>query len=125
MSYTAKHGPIDPVILPLLHPEYVEFYNKYLLDKPAIDYNAEFDPSIRNYNPLADGPPPLKLDCARRDLDIGKCSVAVFTPNGADGAHPLPVMVYFHGGGWVLGSADGEISIATALCASKIHFPHS
>ena len=34
-----------------------------------------------------------------------------------DGAGPHPVVVYFHGGGWVLGSADSDDPLCRDLCA--------
>lgn len=119
MSYTAKNGPINPDILPLLHPGYIEYYNKFLLGQPALDYNLPFDPSIRNKKLLEGGATPL--DCRRKDIDVGKCNVVVFEPyqDRPDESSGWPIMIYFHGGGWVLGSADGEISIATQLCVRK------
>ena len=39
--------------------------------------------------------------------------VRIYRPLGTSG--PLPVVVYYHGGGWVLGSIEGDESTATAL----------
>lgn len=43
----------------------------------------------------------------------GPMALRVYTPDGADG--PLPVIVFFHGGGWVIGGLDAYESSATAL----------
>jgi acetyl esterase len=40
--------------------------------------------------------------------------VRVYTPEGHD---PFPVVVFFHGGGWVLGSLDTHDPFCRALCA--------
>lgn len=40
--------------------------------------------------------------------------VRVFTPEGRD---PFPVVVFFHGGGWVLGDLDTHDPMCRALCA--------
>ena len=40
--------------------------------------------------------------------------VRVFTPEGLD---PFPVVVFFHGGGWVLGDLDTHDPMCRALCA--------
>jgi acetyl esterase len=40
--------------------------------------------------------------------------VRVFTPEGRD---PFPVVIFFHGGGWVLGDLDTHDPMCRALCA--------
>src|SRR5438552_11890278 len=35
----------------------------------------------------------------------GELAIRIYTP---DGPGPLPVLVYFHGGGWVLGNLDNS-----------------
>ena len=42
----------------------------------------------------------------------GEIPVRVYTPNGTA---PFPLLVYFHGGGWVLGSLDTHDGICRSL----------
>lgn len=45
----------------------------------------------------------------------GTIPVRLYWPTGAPPAAPLPVVVYFHGGGWVLGSVDTHDGYCRAL----------
>jgi acetyl esterase len=47
------------------------------------------------------------------DTDAGAVQVRIYRPAGDD----LPVLVYFHGGGWVLGDVDTHDDRARLLCA--------
>src|SRR4051794_946473 len=42
----------------------------------------------------------------------GDIPIRVFTP---DAPGPLPVLMYYHGGGWVIGSVDGSDNLCRAL----------
>jgi acetyl esterase len=44
----------------------------------------------------------------------GDLAVRVYTPEGRG---PFPLLLYFHGGGWVLGNLDTHDAICRALCA--------
>jgi len=116
MSYTAQNGPIHPSILPLCDPEYAAYYASSIQGKPALDYTAPFDPSIRVVPLLTGGAKPL--ECETKTVQVGECEVRVFTPPDEEGKKEggWPVVIYFHGGGWVLGSVDSEISVVTQLC---------
>ncbi|WP_458189554.1 alpha/beta hydrolase [Haladaptatus sp. NG-WS-4] len=46
------------------------------------------------------------------DGPAGGLPVRIYTP---DGSGPFPVLVYFHGGGWVMGSLDTDDGICRAL----------
>ena len=50
-----------------------------------------------------------------RDLPLDEVTLRarVYTPPGASASSPLPLVVYFHGGGWVL----GHLSSYDALCS--------
>jgi acetyl esterase len=50
------------------------------------------------------------------DLDADGVPVRLYWPDGA-GEGPLPVLLWIHGGGMVMGSLDGYDAIARALCA--------
>ena len=44
----------------------------------------------------------------------GSIPIRIYTPAGAD-SEALPCLVYYHGGGWVLGDIEGTDSICRAL----------
>ena len=44
----------------------------------------------------------------------GELPIRIYTPLGA-GLDPLPVLVYFHSGGWVFGSIEGHDPVCRAL----------
>jgi acetyl esterase len=46
------------------------------------------------------------------DVQIGGVPVRLYTPAGGD---DLPIVVYFHGGGWVIGSLETHDGLARAL----------
>jgi acetyl esterase len=50
---------------------------------------------------------------ATEDLSAGGVPVRLYRPDG-DGPHP--VLIWLHGGGWVLGSLDGYDAMARDLC---------
>lgn len=45
----------------------------------------------------------------------GAQPVRIYTPEGVGSAKPLPVIVFYHGGGWVIGDIDTYEASATAL----------
>jgi len=56
----------------------------------------------------------LGEDVRVRDTEIAGVPVRVYTPHGVDDA---PALVYFHGGGWVIGSVRTHDRPCRALCA--------
>ena len=57
--------------------------------------------------------PPLNCDTATQTLAPG-LKARVYTPKG--GTAPFPVIVYYHGGGWVIATNDTYAASAQALC---------
>ena len=57
--------------------------------------------------------PPLNCDTATKTLLPG-VQARVYTPKG--GTAPYPVIVYYHGGGWVIATVDTYAASAQALC---------
>ena len=45
--------------------------------------------------------------------DATQVPVRIYTPNGTG---PFPLLVYFHGGGWVVGDLDSHDSVCRELC---------
>ncbi|WP_082685144.1 alpha/beta hydrolase [Hymenobacter sedentarius] len=57
-------------------------------------------------------PPPMNCDTATKTLAGVKSRI--YTPKG--GTAPYPVIVYYHGGGWVIATNDTYAASAQALC---------
>ena len=57
--------------------------------------------------------PPLNCDTATQTIAPG-LRARVYTPKG--GTAPYPVIVYYHGGGWVIATNDTYAASAQALC---------
>ncbi|MBF9222456.1 alpha/beta hydrolase [Hymenobacter ruricola] len=57
--------------------------------------------------------PPLNCDTVTKTLTPG-LKARIYTPKGAAG--PFPVIVYYHGGGWVIATNDTYAASAQALC---------
>lgn len=50
------------------------------------------------------------------DEDADGVRVRVFVPCGASEEGPLPIVLWIHGGGWVLGTIDAHDALCRALC---------
>jgi acetyl esterase len=50
--------------------------------------------------------PPAPEIGAVKDLSAGGIPVRLYRPRGVPAGTPLPVLVYFHGGGWVIGDLE-------------------
>ncbi|WP_316829292.1 alpha/beta hydrolase fold domain-containing protein [Pedobacter aquatilis] len=59
--------------------------------------------------------PPVKVDTMGQDIDVsgGKIHLRVYTPKGSKG--PFPLIVYYHGGGFVIANLDVYNASAQAL----------
>jgi acetyl esterase len=42
--------------------------------------------------------------------------IRLYHPTAVEGARPPPVFIYFHGGGWIVGSLDGSDATCRELC---------
>ena len=62
--------------------------------------------------PRAPGPQVAKVDDSTIPGPDGQVPVRIYTPDG-DG--PFPVLVWFHGGGWVVGDLDTSDGTARHL----------
>jgi len=61
---------------------------------------------------LGDPEPVAKIEDHRVEGPQGKIPVRIYTPRGSG---PLPVLVFYHGGGWVLGDISTYQSYCTAV----------
>ncbi len=64
-------------------------------------------------------PPVLEPCHATRDLDAGGVPARLYSPPTSDGRPGL--LVYFHGGGWVVGDLESHDNVCHALCSRSGH----
>ncbi|KAK6207105.1 hypothetical protein LQW54_007534 [Pestalotiopsis sp. IQ-011] len=102
--------------------EYAAFYNKHIFDKQQVHLQPV--EASRSSGILIPGAGPLQPVASTADHSITRkesqgpdVKVRCFTPEGEKPAAGWPVCIYFHGGGWVLGTIDTENVIATNLCS--------
>ncbi|PYH98393.1 hypothetical protein BO71DRAFT_447291 [Aspergillus ellipticus CBS 707.79] len=114
--------PLHPSVLHRLDPEYVAFYNQYVIDKQQVHLQP-VEASRSSGILIPGGGPPLPVG-EIRDLTIRRrvsegpdIRLRAFIPEGETPDDGWPVMLYFHGGGWVLGNIDTENPVCTNLCA--------
>jgi len=102
--------PVDPAVQAVL-----ENMQAQAEGRPTI---AEMQPAEARqmYSMMAamSAPAPEVADVADRAVPspAGDISVRVFTPRGQA---PFPLVVFFHGGGWVLGDLDSHDSFCRHL----------
>jgi acetyl esterase/lipase len=114
--------PLHESVVDRLHAEYAEFYNKHIIDKPQVHLQPV--EASRSSGILVPGSGPLQKVASTVDYSITRAEsegpevkVRCFTPEGTKPQAGWPALVYFHGGGWVLGGIETENVIATNLCA--------
>jgi hypothetical protein len=113
--------PLHHTVKNRLHPEYVAFYNKYLLSAQPV-----YDLSIDEARVSGGAPPshsePLPVgkiqDIAifRRETPGPNVPIRCFTPPGTPPRAGWPLVHYYHGGGWVFGNIDTENTVCSHIC---------
>ncbi len=86
--------------------------------KKANAFNRELDGlnKLRRYYAASTVPYPGKdIEIVSRAMDDGEIPLRVYIPAAAR-KNKLPVVLYFHGGGWCLGSAANTDIISIGLC---------
>ncbi|GLA28644.1 hypothetical protein M752DRAFT_257783 [Aspergillus phoenicis ATCC 13157] len=113
--------PLHPSVQDKLDPEYVAFYNQYVMNQQQVHLQPVA--ASRSSGVLIPGGGPvlpvrktIDLRLPRRVTDGAEVPVRVFVPEGTTPASGWPVMLYFHGGGWVLGNIDTENPVCSNLC---------
>jgi len=127
MGFTdSSSGPQPPYSLhesmkDKLDPVYVKFYNEHIFDKQQVHLQPVA--ASRTSGILIPGGGPKLPVGSTQDFYIKRTetegpdvSVRVFTPDGKAPEEGWPVMVYYHGGGWVLGNIETENTVCTHLC---------
>lgn len=113
--------PLHPSVADKLDPQYVAFYNKYLINSQQVHFQpvaasrvgGKIIPGGSDNVPVGST---QDFSIARQETDGPDVRVRCFTPEGEPPAGGWPVMVYFHGGGWVLGNIDTENTVCTNMC---------
>lgn len=115
--------PLHDSVRDKLDPEYVDFYNKHVINQQQVHFQPV--EASRTSGILIPGGGPLlevgkteDISFRRRVTEGPDVTIRCFTPKG-DKPSPngWPVMLYFHGGGWVLGNINTENTVCTNLCA--------
>lgn len=113
--------PLDDSVKDLLDPEYVAFYNKHVINLQQVHLQPV--EASRTGGVLIPGGGPLlevgkteDITIQRRETEGPEILLRSFTPAGEKPASGWPVMLYFHGGGWVLGNINTENPVCTNLC---------
>ncbi|KAL4991641.1 Alpha/Beta hydrolase protein [Aspergillus falconensis] len=113
--------PLHPSVKDLLDPEYVAFYNAHIIDKQQVhlqpvEASRTNGILIPGGGPLVDVGKTVDITIKRRATEGPEILLRAFTPSGEAPSGGWPVMLYFHGGGWVLGNIDTENVVCTNLC---------
>lgn len=114
--------PLHPSIKDKLDPEYVAFYNEFVINLQQVhlqpvEASRTSGILIPGGGPLIDVAKSEDITIKRRQTTGPDVTVRCFTPEGEKPAGGWPVMLYFHGGGWVLGNINTENTVCTNLCA--------
>ncbi|EEQ84978.1 triacylglycerol lipase [Blastomyces dermatitidis ER-3] len=115
--------PLHESVASKIHPEYVAFYNKHIINQEQVHLRSVA--ASRTSGVLIPGAGPLipvgkqeDIAIKRKESEGPDVNVRCFTPI-ADKAPEggWPALVYFHGGGWVLGNIETENVVCTNICA--------
>ncbi|KAK1141947.1 hypothetical protein N8T08_008270 [Aspergillus melleus] len=113
--------PLHSSVKDLLDPEYVDFYNQHVINLQQVhlqpvEASRTGGVLIPGGGPLLDVGKTEDITIRRRETEGPEILLRAFTPKGEKPASGWPVMLYFHGGGWVLGNINTENPVCTNLC---------
>ncbi|KAI0107295.1 Alpha/Beta hydrolase protein [Hypoxylon sp. NC0597] len=114
--------PLHPSVVNRIDHQYADFYNKHIMKHQQVHLQPiEASRASGTLIPGAGPPAPVaKVEdyfISREETTGPRVRIRAFTPHGSRPEGGWPVCVYFHGGGWVLGTIDTENVIASNLCA--------
>ncbi|EEP78759.1 conserved hypothetical protein [Uncinocarpus reesii 1704] len=115
--------PLHESIRDLVHPEYAAFYNEHIINKQQVHYQPLA--ASRTSGILIPGAGPMipvgktqDFSIKRQESEGPDVKVRCFTPAAEkEPAGGWPVLLYYHGGGWVLGNIDTENVVCSNICA--------
>ncbi|ODM19964.1 hypothetical protein SI65_04950 [Aspergillus cristatus] len=121
-SHPQPPYPLHDSVKNLLNPEYVAFYNQHVINLQQVHLqpvaaSRTSGVLIPGGGPLLDVGKTEDITIQRRVTEGPDVQVRVFMPKGERPKGGWPVMLYFHGGGWVLGNINTENTVCTNLCA--------
>ncbi|EED14071.1 lipase, putative [Talaromyces stipitatus ATCC 10500] len=113
--------PLHPSISSRIHPEYAAFYNKYIINNQQVHLQPVS--ASRTSGILIPGGGPVLPVGKTEDIYIKRVEtegpdvlLRVFTPETPAPEGGYGVMLYMHGGGWVLGNINTENTVCTNIC---------
>lgn len=114
------HQPIHHLTRPRLDPQYIAIHDSHLQYIPPSE-SIPWGPKSRSLpgipSHFSSAPVPVG---ATRDIDLGLFKVRAFMPIGEKPINRWPVLLWFHGGGCVLGDIGSENNFLTRLCVSML-----
>ncbi len=121
---TQLHSPPNPLhhsVKQRLHPEYVAFYNKYILNAQQVQLLPVEIARISGGVPPSHSKPLSvgkiqDISISRRETSGPNIPIRCFTPPGVPPRSGWPLVHYLHGGGWVFGDIDTENTVCTNIC---------
>lgn len=114
--------PLHESVRDRLHPEYVAFYNTYLVNlqqahHQSIEISRNNDQIIPGCGPLLPVGRVEDILVKRKETNGPDIPVRCFVPEGEpQSSAGWPLMMYYHGGGWVFGNIDSENTVCTNMC---------
>ncbi|CAK7198899.1 hypothetical protein SEUCBS139899_001567 [Sporothrix eucalyptigena] len=125
MTTPTSYQPLHPSIRDQLDPEYVAFHDAVLEFCPRSE-TVPFDPvaSRAAKSPMAHGGQKLvavgstedHIIFGSDDIVANQVNARIFTPEGDAPAAGWPCLVWYHGGGWVMGGLGSENGFLTHIC---------
>lgn len=111
------YQPIHPSVRPLLDPEYVAFHDKYAQYVVPEDMLSPWDGSLRTRTTWPySGSPVVDVGSVQDIKPDPKFTIRVFTPAGTAPAAGWPVLIWLHGGGWIVGNIDSDSDVCSLIC---------
>lgn len=112
--------PLHSSIEDKLDPVYKTFYNEHLIGQQQVHLRSVA--ASRTSGVLIPGAGPMlpvgkveDISIPRKETEGPNVLLRAFTPEGEKPEKGWPLMVYYHGGGWVLGNIDTENVVCTNL----------
>ncbi len=113
-SQKTVYQPLHEQVRPLLDPEYVAFHDEVIQYIEPDDRRPWDARQIRTRPPLPGSSEPVPVSRVE-DVVVGDFPVRVFWPLGEKPSRGWPVLVWYHGGGWAVGSIESENDVCTRL----------